>query len=243
MRKHQKTIRFFMVTTLLLGINLTVVGKAFAQFQTAMLNVQPGNLTLAVPASIAFSKTFLNPQSGIKSTTVLNPSNNNQTIQVIDPSTGNQFHVNLTLQNLVDSQNNVLPYTDFAVSVLHANTSGDSVDTSSMNKPAGTNNVSSQNSFYYNGQDPMSLPDSNFTVFTVDPSDPHPNNAGSVSLPITLMGRTVTTQSVGIYSIGMAIRVTISKDSNVAKALLASKTIGPSAPGNFSGQLTFSLDP
>ncbi|MFO0780826.1 MAG: hypothetical protein U0519_02985 [Candidatus Gracilibacteria bacterium] len=231
MKKTHPTIQFFMVATLLLGLNILILGKTMAQNQSVSLAVMAGNLTLAVPQSVSFSRLITTPGNASETTTVLNPNNNLQTIQVIDPSTGGQFHVNLTLKNLSNQGGDVIPYTNFGVITLHTNQVGNTIDYGSNNNPPGSNNVSSDAglSYYFGGSaDPSAFPGQYFTSFPVDSLDPDPNDAGSVSIPVTLMQRTIDTPSAGVYSVGLALRANIPADQ-------------PS--GNFSGELTFSLDP
>jgi len=218
-----------MVITSLLGLNLLILGKAFAQSQTASLTVQPGNLTLAVPTSVSFPRAILVPGNPTVLTAVENPNDQLQTIEVVDPWSGSQFHVNLSMENLADSSGHVVPYTDFGVITLHANTASESVDTSNTNPP-GTNNIDSPLSYYYEQttSNPTTFPTTSFTSMPLDSADPDPTDAGSVSLPITLMQRTVNNTSTGFYSVGLALRVNIPADF---------------AAGNYNGQLTFSLDP
>lgn len=237
MKKNQKTLRFLIVITSLLGLNLLILGKAFAQSQTASLSVQPGSLTLAVPSSITFSRALLQPGNPTILTAVENPNNQLQTVQVADPWSGNQFHLNVSLQNLTNSAGDVIPYTDFGVVTLHANTSSENVDENNTN-PAGTNNVDSvcpalgpcPLSYYYDAttSNPVNFPDSNFVSFPLDTTDSDATDAGSVSLPITLMQRTTVTPSAGFYSVGMALRANIPPNPT---------------SGNYTGELVFSLDP
>jgi len=229
MKKNQKTTRFFIIVTSLLGLNLLILGKAFAQTQSATLSIQSGNLTLAVPTSITFPRTVLQPGNTAKITAVENPNDQLQTVEVIDPWSGNQFHVNVSLENLANAHGDIISYSDIGLISLHSNTNNDSVDVSN-GRPTGTNNVESPVSYYFEetNANPLNFPDGNYTTFQHDPLDANPEDAGSVSLPITIMQRTVTTASSGIYSVGLALRANIA-DNNPA--------------GNYQGQLTISLDP
>ncbi len=224
MTKNKKTISFFLVISTLLGLNLLILGKAFAaSTQGISLNIQAGNLSFAVPTSVNFPKTIVIPGQPLTADTVLDPDIQEQTIRIIDPWSGKHFQLDLNLDNLTDQNADVIAYTNFWVVPLHANTSSDSIDDSSVNKPAGDNNVSSPSSCYYSpnvtggpGAQPLDDCSASLTQF--------PN--GNVS--ITLMERTTDTPSAGIYSIGMGLRANIDSSSLPAA-------------GNYQGELTFSL--
>lgn len=320
MNHKNKTAQFLKVMTVLLGLNLLILGKAAAQMQTASLEIQPGNLSLSVPSSIAYEKKILVHNAPLTENIFLNPLDDNQTIRVMDPVTGDTFHVNLTFKNMsapeqpliqedptqevivdvpgqpvtinvqdadkyfvndtitvnqqynggnehmrvvsVDSANNhitvlrgvdntesyipaagplpqgagfrtrhIVPFDQFKVITLYGNSRSESVDTSTTNDPAGTNNVSSPISYYYdpNSSAPTDYPDANLTSFLADGAPgSDPTSVNAVSTPVTLMERTVATPSYGIYSVGMLLRATIPAGN---------------PHGNFSGELTFSLEP
>ncbi len=124
-----------------------------------------------------------------------------------------------------------IPYWKVGIITLHANPS-DSVDTGSINNPPGTNNVSSDSflNYYYDpANNPVTaFPDSNFTAFPRDTLDPDQTRWDSVSAPLTLMERTIDTPSSGVYSVGWALRVNMVEEQQ---------------GGNFTGELTFTLDP
>ena len=320
MNKNNTTAQFLKVITVLLGLNMMILGKAAAQTQTASLEIQPGNLSFAVPSSISFEKKILVPDAPLTENIFLNPLDNDQTIRVMDPVTGDAFHVNLTFKNMstpeqpliqedptqevtitipgipvtinvkdadkyfvndtiivnqqynngnehmrvvsVDSANNhitvlrgvddtetfisaadplpqgagfiirhMVSFDQFKVITLHGNDRFESVDTSTTNDPAGTNNGSRPISYYYhpNSSAPTDYPDANLTSFLADGAPgSDPTSVDAVSTPVTLMERIVDTPSYGIYSVGMLLRASIPAGN-------------PS--GNFSGELTFSLDP
>ncbi len=259
MKTNNKTAQFLKVITVLLGLNLLILGKAAAQTQTASLEIQPGNLSLSVPSSITFEKKILVQNTPLTENIFLNPLDDLQTIRVMDPVTGDTFHVNLTFKNMsapeqpliqedpaqevplsspgtpvtisvkeadkyfvndtiivnqeynngnehmrvisVDSAYNqitvlrgvdntenyisaagplprgagfrirhIIPFDQFKVTTLYGNGRSESVDTSTTNDPAGTNNVSSPISYYYNPNSSAATdyPDSNLTSFLAD---------------------------------------------------------------------------
>ena len=221
------------------GINLFICGTVLAQNtknQTASVDINTGNLTLVVPLSITFPKTIMEPNNSSDAYFLLTPYIEDQKIRIQDPSAGNAFNLTVTLENLMDPENDILSYQNIQMCTLYKN-DHDSNRPDTLNVPSGIDpgvdipnpqlNLHMPNA--ETSAETMYESDNNstfFQPFVPDPLDPnYPNSAAAQQ--ISIMQRAIANPNVsGEYSLGMAFHV----------------TIPPGTPGKtFSGNLTFSL--
>jgi len=196
--KKTKIISAILITLL---ASFSLATYVFAQAnQTASVSITSGNITMTLPDTINFERTFLPTGTSTKKINeVLNPANPNERIEVQDmDSIGTNFNVTMSISNLIDTDK-VLPFTDFSLVTLATDTA-DNVDEQGISPNSSTVQVDAPNSCTWDAQN-GTLEDNCSTELdtntllsqnALNPTDP--------SLPLTATETTLTVNDSTFYA-------------------------------------------